>query len=86
MDSPAPMADVYLRMIERLDARVFELEQRLRAIESGSTGKSDSRQDRERDTIVAALEAARWNKVEAAKALGMARRTLYRKMDALGIK
>lgn len=36
--------------------------------------------------IVAALEKSGWNKSRAARLLGISRRTIYRKMDELGIK
>jgi two-component system, NtrC family, response regulator HydG len=40
----------------------------------------------ERDAIVAALEAHRWSRAEAARALMMSRSTLWRRMRALGIE
>ena len=39
----------------------------------------------ERDRIEAALEAHRWNRAEAAVALGVSRSTLWRRMRALGL-
>ena len=41
--------------------------------------------DDERQALLAALEAHRWNKSAAAKALGIDRRTLYRRMERLGV-
>lgn len=41
--------------------------------------------DDERARIVAALEKARWNKRKAAEALGMPRRTLYRRLHEYGL-
>jgi len=39
----------------------------------------------ERAALVAALEAAAWNRSRAARALGINRTTLYRKMRDLGL-
>ena len=36
--------------------------------------------------IIAALEKSGWNKSQAARLLGMSRRTIYRKMEELGIE
>jgi DNA-binding NtrC family response regulator len=38
------------------------------------------------DRIVAALEKSGWNKSRAARLLGISRRTIYRKMEELGIE
>ncbi len=40
----------------------------------------------ERETILMALRATRYNKTEAMKLLGISRQTLYRKMEQLGIE
>ena len=40
----------------------------------------------ERELIIQALEKAGWNKAKAAKLLGITRRRLYSRMEALGIK
>jgi transcriptional regulator of acetoin/glycerol metabolism len=37
------------------------------------------------DQVVRALEEARWNKTRAAKALGICRQTLYRRMKKNGL-
>ena len=42
--------------------------------------------DAERAHIVQVLEAARWNKVEAAKILDISRGTLYRKIEEFGLE
>jgi transcriptional regulator of acetoin/glycerol metabolism len=42
-------------------------------------------QDAERQTLLDALEKHNWNKVETAKALGLHRTTLWRKMKHYGI-
>ena len=39
----------------------------------------------ERDAIVRCLAAAQWNKTDAARALGMSRATIYRKIHDYGI-
>jgi transcriptional regulator of acetoin/glycerol metabolism len=41
--------------------------------------------DAERQTILEALEKHNWNKVETAKALGLHRTTLWRKMKQYGL-
>jgi DNA-binding NtrC family response regulator len=46
----------------------------------------DSRRQRERDRIVAALEACGWNKSKAARMLEIPRRTFYRRLDEYGIR
>ncbi|HIE03205.1 MAG TPA: hypothetical protein EYP61_00440, partial [Candidatus Latescibacteria bacterium] len=40
----------------------------------------------ERELIIQALEKTGWNKAKAAKLLGISRRRLYSRMEALGIK
>jgi DNA-binding NtrC family response regulator len=40
----------------------------------------------ERAAVMGALEAHRWNRVETARALGMSRSTLWRRMRALGLE
>jgi len=44
-----------------------------------------AREDAEKASIVGALEASRWNKTNAAKALGISRRSLLYKVKAYGI-
>ncbi len=43
-------------------------------------GSARRRQESERETILAALRGARWNRNDAARTLGFSRMTLYRKM------
>ncbi len=45
-----------------------------------------SLRDSERAHIIRVLEATAWNKLEAAKVLGISRGTLYRKIDAYGLE
>ena len=49
-------------------------------------GPPASKEDQERDAILSALRQCDGNKVQAAKMLGMSRRTLYRKIDRLGLE
>jgi transcriptional regulator of acetoin/glycerol metabolism len=42
--------------------------------------------DAERDRILAALNAHAWNRAQAARSLGMARRTFYRRLKQHGIE
>jgi transcriptional regulator of acetoin/glycerol metabolism len=41
--------------------------------------------EREREEILKALHATKWNRTQAAKLIGMARRTLHRRLEALGL-
>jgi transcriptional regulator with PAS, ATPase and Fis domain len=52
---------------------------------SRSAPATDPSAAAERDRLRAALEAARWNRGAAARALGMSRQTLWRKMRELGL-
>jgi transcriptional regulator of acetoin/glycerol metabolism len=49
-----------------------------------ANGVTDSRDDH--DAIIDALEKAHWNKTQAARLMGVSRRTLYRKLQRLGTK
>lgn len=40
--------------------------------------------EREREVILKALEATRWNRAKAAERVGMSRRTFYRRLRLLG--
>ncbi|RMG03323.1 MAG: sigma-54-dependent Fis family transcriptional regulator, partial [Nitrospirae bacterium] len=40
----------------------------------------------EREHIIRVLKSTNWNKTGAAEALGISRKTLWEKMNALGIK
>ena len=46
---------------------------------------SPSKEEREREALLSALRQTDGNKVKAAKLLGVSRRTLYRKMERLGL-
>ena len=46
----------------------------------------DERAEVERDSLTRALEAHRWNRLDTARALGMSRSTLWRRMRALGLE
>ncbi|MCC6750016.1 MAG: sigma 54-interacting transcriptional regulator [Deltaproteobacteria bacterium] len=72
-----------------LDARDFTLEAPVvaevsRAAPAPST--SDERSDAERREILSALEAHNWNRSRAAEALGIPRRTFYRRLKDYGIQ
>jgi transcriptional regulator of acetoin/glycerol metabolism len=41
--------------------------------------------DTERERILTALSSCNWNRVQAAKALGVPRRTFYRRLKEYGI-
>jgi len=62
--------------------------QSLHGDESPVAGLSpvDGKGANEVDRIVAALEKSGWNKSRAARLLGISRRTIYRKMEELGIE
>ena len=49
-------------------------------VQSGDGGNYQEFKDAERDRIVATLNAHGWNRAKSARALGMARRTFYRRL------
>jgi transcriptional regulator with GAF, ATPase, and Fis domain len=51
----------------------------------GADRPATSLEDEERRTILDALKAARWNKTEAARQLGVPRRTFYRRLRRFGL-
>ncbi len=51
----------------------------------GGATQARVREDGERERIVAALTAARWNRDRAARSLGVSRTTLWRRLRALGL-
>ncbi len=71
---------------ETIDADALSLESP--APISSSTGMGTYRdfKDAERDQIVAALNAHGWNRAQAARALGIPRRTFYRRLKEHGIE
>ncbi|BDG02367.1 sigma-54 interaction domain-containing protein [Anaeromyxobacter oryzae] len=52
----------------------------------GSPGTTRHGPPAEREAVVRALEAHAWNRIETARALGMSRSTLWRRMRALGLE
>jgi DNA-binding NtrC family response regulator len=50
------------------------------------SGRGRPRPPEERAAVLGALEANRWNRLEAARALGVSRSTLWRRMRALGLE
>jgi transcriptional regulator of acetoin/glycerol metabolism len=97
--APASTDPIIADLLERvrgLEARVRELELAARpaasvaptvavAASRRSATPRESFEDAERARIVAALDRARWNKVEASRTLGIPRRTFYRLLDRLKI-
>ena len=53
---------------------------------SSELGDYESFKDAERDRMLATLNAQGWNRAKAARALGMARRTFYRRLKEHGIE
>ncbi len=53
---------------------------------SSELGNYESFKDAERDRMLATLNAQGWNRAKAARALGMARRTFYRRLKEHGIE
>lgn len=57
-----------------------------RGVEPPKPAKNVSEfREREREVILKALEATRWNRVRAAELVGMSRRTFYRRLRRLGL-
>ena len=57
-----------------------------RAAEEAGDARLPTLRDAERAHIIRVLEAASWNKVEAARILDISRGTLYRKIDEFGLE
>ncbi len=69
-------------------ARVRELEARTvppQPVAAPGAVVAQPSADGERERILAALAASGWNRVAAAKAMGMSRRTFYRRLGEYGI-
>jgi DNA-binding NtrC family response regulator len=82
-----PPADLAPERLLSVIAGVLErrrLRRELRAAESAGSDTLNL-EARERQAILAALEATRWNKQAAARLLGLHRPTLYAKMRKHGI-
>ena len=73
------------RQIRASDIEFLHAQQASRPDEGVST-RLPTLRDAERAHIVRVLEAARWNKVEAARILDISRGTLYRKIDEFGLE
>ena len=75
------------RTVEALRDRVAQLEAAREGVEKPATRASlPPRQEAERRRILEALEATDGNRLAAAKAIGMPRRTFYRRLAAYGIQ
>jgi len=97
----AASLDVLLRMHAGLEERVRDLEVQVRELTrqlaerdappippapAGPPRTVHEHEADERARIIAALEAHRWNRSKAADALGIPRRSFYRKLEAYGIR
>lgn len=51
----------------------------------GPAKNANEFREREREVILKALEATRWNRARAAELVGMSRRTFYRRLLQLGL-
>lgn len=92
------MSDQTLLLLAQLQQRVLAQEERIRSLEDrmrvldqkvsqpSPPATLVEHREQERLRILAALEATNWNKFEAADRIGMARRTLYRKLKEYGIQ
>ena len=74
-----------------LDERVRQLEQRAPTPAAAPPAAAppatlEEARKREKEEILAALAETSWNRLEAARKLGMPRRTLYRRMQEYGIQ
>jgi len=58
----------------------------LPGVAPSSATSVQSREEREKDEIIQALEANAWNRAQAAKALGIPRRTFYRRLKKYDIQ
>jgi DNA-binding NtrC family response regulator len=82
-----PPADLVPERLLTVIAGVLERRRLRREIRTAQTAASETLnlEARERQAILAALEATRWNKQAAARLLGLHRPTLYAKMRKHGI-
>jgi len=55
------------------------------AAPAGRTGTKNEHRTAERERIVSALTASNWNRVQAAKLIGLPRRTFYRRLKEFGL-
>ncbi|MGE0787103.1 MAG: sigma 54-interacting transcriptional regulator [Sandaracinaceae bacterium] len=77
---------VVLRMPPRLDRALSDgSDARVRAPDEAPPASVGEFKDQEKSRILEALETHNWNRVRAAKALGIARRTFYRRLREYGI-
>ncbi|MBF0455056.1 MAG: sigma 54-interacting transcriptional regulator [Magnetococcales bacterium] len=67
--------------LAHLPRNLSSIKRELGIVEENGSGSTVS----ERDRVIASLQAAQWNKGQAAKALGVSRSTLYRWMERLNI-
>lgn len=88
------MESPLLTMLADLQTRVRQLEERVRGLESGgprapaasaTIASSSDHAAAEKQRILAALEKTGWNKLRAAKMVGLPRRTFYRRLEEYGI-
>ncbi len=77
LNTPLSCVAATLLLLEHLPPELHDLEQQVFA----ENGDSEDEAPR----IIAALEKSGGNKSRAARLLGMSRRTIYRKMEELGI-
>lgn len=84
-----------MMMLATLQAQVAALEARVRALENekrapvpaeDTAAPIDRFRAKERAEMLAALEQTAWNRVEAARIVGMPRRTFYRRMEEYGLQ
>lgn len=71
---------------EEITAAAVPVEIRLGGARQSKSSLHEARENVERDHILKALDAAAWNVSQAARALGMERTNLHKRMRALGIE